>query len=99
MKSRNDAIFEKEIEINEDTTETKKITVKGDDVDWETEVFDEDRQMGSELVHIGTATVYVEDEEHIITWTVYEYPEGVKNLQELDADGLTTIKDINWIID
>jgi len=98
MKSRNDAIFEKEIEIDEDTTETKTIVVKANTVDWETDTFDEDRSMGPELVHIGTTTVDVGSEEHTITWTVYEYPEGVKNLQELDSDGLTTIKDINWLI-
>ncbi|OUI77990.1 hypothetical protein HK18_00015 [Commensalibacter intestini] len=99
MKFQTDAIFEKEIEIDNGKTETKKIVVQANTVDWETDTFDGDRSMGPELVHTGTTTVNVKSEEHTLIWTVYEYPEGVKNLQELDSDGLTVIKDINWLID
>lgn len=82
--------------MNENETITKKVTINEDMVDWESEVYDPDRQMGAEIVLTGTATVDIENEEHTIIWTVYEYPEGIKNSQEIDTGDLTLIKDINW---
>lgn len=96
MYAKNTAIFEAEIEINENETETREIIVKPDQVDWESDVFDPDRQMGAEYYHIGTTTVVVEDTEYTITWTIYEYPKGILNDQKIDAGGLRVIKDIQW---
>ena len=67
------AIFEVEIENEEGDIEYEEIMISPDDVEWDTEVHDPDRQMGTEYVHIGTA--YVNGEE--VQWLVYEYPEGI----------------------
>ena len=83
------AICEVEIENEEGDIEYEEIMISPDDVEWDTEVHDPDRQMGTEYVHIGTA--YVNGEE--VQWLVYEYPEGILNYIDRQTNGLNLSKD------
>jgi hypothetical protein len=83
------AIFEVEVENGDGDIGYEEISISPDEVEWDTEVHDPDRPMGTEYVHIGTA--YVNSEE--VRWLVYEYPEGVLNYIDHQTNGLNLSKD------
>lgn len=73
------------------------VTVNAADVEWDSEV-SEERDMGPELQHTGTATVTDKNgNDYDITWSIWEYPAGSENHKETETDpGLTTVSDFNY---
>lgn len=83
------ATFEVEIENEHGDVEYEEISISPNEVEWETEVHDPDRQMGAEYVHIGTVDVNGEE----VKWLVYEYPEGILNYVDHQTNGLNLSND------
>ncbi|EXB84659.1 hypothetical protein J542_1234 [Acinetobacter baumannii 299505] len=85
------AIFEIEIEDENGEISTQEIKVTSDQVEWNTEIHDADRQMGSEYVHIGTAEV----DGHEIEWQVYDYA-GDINTVNVESGELNLVQDFSF---
>lgn len=84
------AIFEIEDENGE--TDTLEVKVTPDQVEWDTQVHDADRPMGTEYVHIGTAEV----EGHEVEWHVYEYA-GDINTINVETGELNLIENFSFV--
>jgi formylglycine-generating enzyme required for sulfatase activity len=57
---------------SEDPEETELLEISAHDLTWEISSDGEVRQMGAEVIHIGTYA----DKDVTIEWELYEYPEG-----------------------
>lgn len=64
------------------------VDLKEEDLSWEIVETDE-REMGVERLHEAILEKDVENEEKplVITLSVWEYPEGFLNMQEIDVEG------------
>ncbi|HCQ9868985.1 hypothetical protein [Acinetobacter baumannii] len=89
------ATFEVEIENEDGNIEYEEISISPNEVEWDIEVHDADRQMGTEYVHIGTADVRGEE----VQWLVYEYPEGILNYIDHQTNGLNLLNDFKISIE
>lgn len=72
----------------------EEFSISRDELDWDCE--SEDRNMGAE--HHYSATVSHPDLGDL-TWSIWEYPEGVMNNTETDANGHVVVKDFGLSLD
>ena len=80
------------IELENGTNQT--IDLAKEDLSWEVVETDE-REMGVERLYEANLEKEVENQEDplIITLRVWEYPEGIANMQEIEAMGCTVIEE------
>lgn len=73
-----------------DTEEVYQI--EADELDWDSEGTGEERGMGMEIRHYADVS---HPDLGDLTWSIWEYPEGVENLREVDVNGHTLLQDLD----
>ncbi len=80
--------------VLQDPVTQKQVTIKASEMDFQSEVADEDRGMGPEIAHVAEMEVQVGGQTRTVKLEVYEYPAGCLNHQELDSAGLDVVQDV-----
>ncbi|MBK3801842.1 hypothetical protein GAY33_21960 [Azospirillum brasilense] len=80
--------------ILQDPETGEQIAIKASELDFQSDVIDEDRGMGAEIAHVAEVEVEIGDGTRTVRLEVYEYPVGCLNHEELDSGGLDVIQSV-----
>lgn len=78
--------------ILQDRETGEQLTIKASELDFQSDVIDEDREMGAEIFHVAEVEVEIWGEIRTVRIEVSEYPEGCLNYEDLDSGGLDVVQ-------
>lgn len=78
--------------ILQDRETGEQLIIKESELDFQSDVIDEDREMGAEIFHVAEVEVEIWGEIRTVRIEVSEYPEGCLNYEDIDSGGLDVVQ-------